>query len=273
MNNFSRLNKIEQPLSLMISSIKDEAEDVKTFTFRQKIDAVPGQFVMLWIPGKGMKPFGVSSQDEESFSVTVSRVGEFTNILFEKKENEYIGVMGPYGRSFSMAPKNPILVAGGYGTAPLAFLAESLEEKGANVTLIIGAQSQKYITFKDRFKDTSINVVYCTDDGSCGLHGFTTDALKDLLQKHKCDFIYTVGPEIMMKKVIEISDEHEINCEASIERYMKCGFGVCGQCSVDSTGENICTNGPVYDKEYIKEKITEFASYKRDETGKKINFL
>ncbi len=272
MNKTSILSKTEQPTALKISSIKEEAEDIKTFTFNHKINAVPGQFVMLWIPRKGMKPFGISRLDEKSFSVTVCNVGEFTNLLFEKKESDYLGVTGPYGNGFSTGKKNPVLVAGGYGAAPLAFLAETLEKEGSTITIVMGAKTQNNLAFTKRFNDTSIKVVYCTDDGSCGLHGFTTDVLKDILTREKCDFIYTVGPEIMMKKVIEISDEHGIGCEASIERYMKCGFGICGQCCVDSTGERICTDGPVYDKNYIKEKITEFGKYKRNVTGKKSGF-
>ncbi|MFW6014217.1 MAG: dihydroorotate dehydrogenase electron transfer subunit [Candidatus Nanoarchaeia archaeon] len=271
-NGLNEQNKKEQPKALKINSIKNEAEDVKTFTFKNKIDAVPGQFVMLWIPRIGMKPFGVSGLDEYSFSVTVSRVGNFTSCLFEKKQGEYVGVSGPYGKGFSTKRKNPILVAGGYGSAPLALLAECLEKEGANVTLIIGARNERYITFKDRFKESSINVVYCTDDGSKGIKGFTTDALEEVLKKKECDFIYTVGPEIMMKKVIDISDVHGIDCEASIERYMKCGFGICGQCCVDGTGERLCTNGPVYNKDYIKDKITEFGLYKRDVTGRLSSF-
>lgn len=269
MSKYSHL-PVEQPRIMKIDSITDEAEGIKTFTFKEKFNSSPGQFVMLWIPRLNMKPFGVSYMDEEKFSVTVSNVGEFTNELFKKKEGEIIGIQGPYGTGFVMDKKNTVLVAGGYGTAPLAFLAEELEKSGANVTLIIGARTKSQLVYTNRFKNSKVNAIFCTDDGSFGKKGFTTDALKEVLENDSTiDFVYTVGPEIMMKKVIEITDENNIGCQASLERYMKCGFGVCGQCCVDDSGDRVCKSGPVYEKDYIKKYIKEFGHYKRDGTGKK----
>lgn len=260
--------KNEQPIALKIASIKDEAEDIRTFTFNHEMDALPGQFVMLWIPRKNMKPFGVSYQDKDKFSVTVCKVGEFTEELFKKKVGDYIGIQGPYGRAFSTDKKNVIMVAGGYGAAPLGFLAEYMAEQGAKVHLIIGARTNDMLVYKDRFKDSDVEIIYCTDDGTCGIKGFTTQPLKELLDDEKdIDMVYTVGPEVMMKKVIEITDEHDVDCEASLERYMKCGFGICGQCCVDGSGERVCKTGPIYDKGYIKKYISEFGKYHRDGTG------
>ena len=84
--------------------------------------------------------------------------------------------------------------------------------------------------------------------------------------------IYTCGPEIMMQKVIELSDEYGADCEVSMERYMKCGFGLCGQCCVDGQGLRVCKEGPVFDKEIVK-NAKEFNRYHRDATGKKIKFV
>ncbi len=273
MNNPFKTNNLEQPTAIKIHSIYQETDNIKTFTFRHLINAKPGQFIMVWIPRIGMKPFGISCIDQETFSITVSQVGNFTNELFKKKEGDYVGFMGPYGNGFTTDKKNAILVAGGYGSAPLAFLAEELKKKGTKVTLIIGAKTKDQLTYKKRFANASIKTIFCTDDGSEGEKGYTTDILKEELQKNKPDVIYTVGPEIMMKKVIEIGDEYDIECEASLERYMKCGFGVCGQCCIDDTGERSCKTGPVYNKEYIKKYIKEFGKYKRDGTGKKETFL
>ncbi|MFW6450368.1 MAG: dihydroorotate dehydrogenase electron transfer subunit [Nanoarchaeota archaeon] len=259
----------EQPKIMIIDSVKEEAHGIKTFTFQETINALPGQFIMLWLPRVNMKPFGVSYQDEKSFSVTVSNVGEFTNELFKKGKGDKVGIQGPYGNGFSVDKKNVVLVAGGYGTAPLAFLAEELEKTGVKVRIIIGAKSKEQLVYLERFENTNIKPIFSTDDGSYGQKGFTTDVLKEVLEKDKTvDFVYTVGPEIMMKKVIEITDKYNVGCEASLERYMKCGFGVCGQCCVDETGERVCKTGPVYNKSYIKKYITEFGKYKRDGKGK-----
>ncbi len=273
MENSSNCKNIEQPRVVEIHSIHTEAEGVKTFTFKYPLEALPGQFVMLWIPRIGMKPFGVSYLSEDSFSVTVSEVGNFTKELFKKKEGDYVGFQGPYGNCFSVGKRNPVLVGGGYGSAPLALLAEVLAKEGAQVTFIMGARTKNQISYKDRFNGSGVDTIFCTDDGSEGKKGYTTDLLGEALRSKSFDYIYTVGPEIMMKKVIEISDVHNLECEASLERYMKCGFGVCGQCCVDGTGERVCKTGPVYKKEYIKKNISEFGRYKRGVTGKIENFV
>lgn len=265
------IQKKEQPVSMKITEIIDEAKDIKTFKFKNKISATPGQFILLWIPRVDMKPFGVSYYYEDGFGVTVCRVGKFTEKLFEKKIGDYVGIQGPYGKSFSANAKNAVLVGGGYGTAPLSFLVDELLKKGAKITFIIGAKTKEALIYESRFENSGVNMIYMTDDGSSEKKGFATDALKDAVSQDKnIDMIYTCGPEIMMKKVIEISDENNINCEASLERYMKCGFGICGQCCVDDSGICACKEGPVFTKEFIKKNISEFGKYKRDKTGNKI---
>jgi dihydroorotate dehydrogenase electron transfer subunit len=170
-----------------------------------------------------------------------------------------------------MDARNAVLVAGGYGAAPLAFLAEELVRKKSRVTLVIGAQTEELLVFGNRFKNTKVKVLYCTDDGSAGKKGFVTGALQEVLAKDKTiDMIYACGPEVMMGRVIELSDEYEISCEISLERYMKCGFGVCGQCCVDGSGARVCVEGPVFDKSYVKEHIIEFGRHKRDGTGTRV---
>jgi dihydroorotate dehydrogenase electron transfer subunit len=292
--------KIEQPAAMKIRKIIDEAKDIRTFVFSRGEDildekgyrerhfsehniftAVPGQFVMLWLPEVDMKPFGISHQDYSYFSLTICKVGPFTEKLFLKKVGDYVGIQGPHGTGFSTNCKNAVLVAGGYGVAPLAFLADELSKSGADVKFIIGAKTKESVLFQDRFKNSKVQILYTTDDGSFGEKGYATDALRRILEKNQkenigkdqsssIDMIYTCGPEIMMKKVIEISDEFNIDCQASLERYMKCGFGICGQCCCDGSGVRICTSGPAFSKEFIKKNISEFGNYKRDGTGKKI---
>ncbi|MBT3721730.1 hypothetical protein HN789_06310 [archaeon] len=120
----------------------------------------------------------------------------------------------------------------------------------------------------DKEYHDSIKRHYCTDDGSFEFSGFTTNKLKEVLNNSNIDIVYTVGPEIMMKKVVEICDEFKVDCQLSLERYMKCGYGICGSCCVDPMGIRMCVEGPCIDKETAK-KVTEFGKYHRDGSGKK----
>ncbi len=264
------MSRIEQPVATEIIKVRDEAKDIKTFFFKGKMQAKPGQFILLWIPGMDEKPFGVSYQDEEMFAATVCKVGKFTEALFGKKAGDKVGVRGPYGSWFQIKGKEIALVAGGYGIAPLSFLSDEAIKAGIKVNFITGARTKELLVNCDK-NSKLCELSYTTDDGSFGQKGYTTDALRTILQSGKVDCIYTVGPEKMMKKVMELSDEYNVDCQLSLERYMKCGFGVCGQCCVDDLGIRMCKEGPVLPKETVK-KIKEFGVYHRDSTGKKNDY-
>ncbi|UCD02894.1 MAG: dihydroorotate dehydrogenase electron transfer subunit, partial [Candidatus Aenigmatarchaeota archaeon] len=120
----------ERPVMYRIDSIAEEAQDTRSFWFSGNINAAPGQFVMLWIPGTGQKPFGISYQESGRFALTIREVGEFTKRLFRMKAGDRVGIQGPYGRGFSGHGKKVALVGGGYGTAPLALLADAMSSRG-----------------------------------------------------------------------------------------------------------------------------------------------
>lgn len=262
--------KSEQPRMLRIERIVDEARDLKSFVFNHNLKAEPGQFVVLWIPGLDEKPFGVCFQDKNRFAITVSKVGPFTEQMHKLKEGDFVGIRGPYGNGFKIEGKHIVIVGGGYGSAPLAFLADEAHKKGGiEVDFIIGAKTKDYLLYEERMKRAGIKMHICTDDGSYGFKGFTTDVLKRLLAERDVDKVYACGPEIMMRFVIDNCDKHHVPCEVSLERYMKCGFGVCGQCCVDPLGIRMCKEGPVISGELAKQ-ITEFSKYKRDACGKKV---
>ncbi len=259
----------EKPSMYDIQDIVKEALDINTFWFKGEIDAKPGQFVMLWIPGAGLKPFGISYLKKGRFAVTVRKVGPFTEKMFRNKAGDSVGIQGPYGRAFSCKGKKVALVGGGYGTAPMGLLAEEMAAKGSKVFLSTGAATKLYLIFKDRFKDGNINAMFSTDDGSFGHHGFCTDCLSGLITSEGVDRVYSCGPEVMMREVSRICSEHKVPAEFSLERYLKCGFGVCGSCSLDGTGWRVCKEGPVFTLEELQ-RITEFGSYKRDGSGRRI---
>ena len=112
------------------------------------------------------------------------------------------------------------------------------------------------------------NIYPCTDDGSFGFEGFATDCTVDLLKDSTYDYAFVCGPEIMMKGIFDILEDAKIPAQYSLERYMKCALGVCGQCCVDSEGWRICVEGPVFENDKIT-LITEFGKYRRDAYGVK----
>ena len=247
----------ELPEIVKIKKIVRENPYMKTFIFDKNTEARPGQFVMVWIPRLDEKPFSLSYIGNET-GITAEKKGKFTERLFSMKEGDKIGIRGPYGRGF--VPKaNACVVAGGCGIAPLSPLIEKLE----NPVVILGARSKDRLLFLKRFPNAKIT----TDDGSFGEKGFTTDVLEKVLENKKFGTVYTCGPEIMMKKVFEICESKGIECQASLERFMKCGLGVCGQCEVN--GFRVCKDGPVFFSEQIRE-MKGFGKEARLKSGEKV---
>ena len=118
-------------------------------------------------------------------------------------------------------------------------------------------------------KHSKIKTYPATDDGSFGFKGYTTQVLEDLLKNNKIDIVYTCGPELMMKFILDICEKFNIQCELSLERFMKCGIGACGQCCVDNGGKTVCKDGPVFQGNVIK-NMHEFGKYHRTKSGRKV---
>ncbi len=222
---------------------------------------------MVWVPRSDEKPLAVSFVNP--LGITVEKVGNFTTQMFQMYEGDKLGIRGPYGHGFELKGKKICLVSGGCGIIPLSLLAEKAKQEGFQITSIVGAKSKDDLFFLERMKESCSKVIITTDDGSFGKGGFASDVFENLVKKESFDCIYTCGPEIMMKKVFEICEEHEIECQASLERYMKCGFGLCGQCCIDNV--LVCKDGPVFNSEQLR-KLTEFGKFKRDKSGSKIYF-
>lgn len=263
--------RVDLPQMKRIEKIMEEAKGIRSFVFKGDLGSKPGQFVMMWIPGMDAKPMSVSYDDGQKFVITLSGVGPFSKKVYAMKAGEQIGIMGPYGTWFSMKGENVVMVGGGYGSGPLTFLAEERKKVGKESHLIIGARTKDLILFRNRTKKAGIKTYYSTNDGSFGFKGFNTELLEEFVTKNHIDRVLTCGPELMMKRALDICLEHEVPCEVSIERYMKCGIGICGTCCVDPLGIRMCVEGPVVDGETAK-KVFEFGKYHRDKYGIKHEF-
>ena len=261
--------KYDKPLALQIKKIITESSRVKTFVFDFDFPGEPGQFVMTWIPGFDEKPFGIIKKDGEGFMISVAAVGESTKAMHLMEEGDLLGFRGPYGSTFTMPEKGQTiaLIAGGYGIVPLSYLAQEALKKEAKVHVYLGARNKDELLFRTWMEKIGVQCHFSTDDGSEGYNGFNTDLFAKEITELKPDRVYTVGPEIMEMKIANTCYENNIPFEVSLERYMKCGFGLCGQCSVDPTGWRMCVEGPVIDGEKLKQ-ITEFGKYHRTASGK-----
>jgi len=253
------------PEIVKILEVRVETPTVRTFVLDKKIRANPGQFAMFWIPEVDEKPFSFSKLNG-NLEITVKEVGPFTKSLFSLGEGDLVGIRGPYGNGyFRIKGERICIVAGGVGLAPLMPLIDEILRENKDLMVIHGAVTEKELLWMDKLRSKKIDLLTATDDGTYGEKGSVCDILENLITKKRFDQIYTCGPEPMMKRVADISLREGIPCQLSLERYMKCGVGICGQCCIDPSGLRICRDGPVFTARELRG--TEFGRYKRDASG------
>lgn len=129
-----------------------------------------------------------------------------------------------------------------------------------------GARSRDELTFLDRAKRAG-PVHLATDDGTVGHHGFVTEVAKSLMNAQPFDMVLTCGPEVMMKLVVDAANGHGLPVQASLERYMKCGIGICDACAFDD--RLVCYDGPVFWGHELA-RSTDFGRWRRDITGRRV---
>lgn len=224
---------------------------------------------MVWIPGVDEIPMGLSSIGEV-MGITVHRVGDATERMHTLEVGDKIGIRGPYGKGFAVQGRDLLVVGGGTGIASLMPAVELTVSQNRKVDVAIGAQTKEELLFAERAEKSGANLELATDDGSEGFKGFVSELAGNFLKERKYDQILTCGPEAMMKKVIELGMEHNIKTQVSLERFMRCGIGVCGSCAFD--GLRICKDGPVFDSEEIYKK-GDFNKHRRDPSGKRIPLI
>lgn len=224
---------------------RKESKDVHTFRFDKTIEAQPGQFVMVWLPGIDEKPFSLSYDD----GFTFKEVGSFTKELSKLKRGDTLNIRGPYGRGFPFRHKPLTVIAGGMGGAPLNLLVEkafwSDDYPFSDITILYGGKTKNDILFWDEIEHAGGRDILriATEDGSLGHKGLVTD----LIEPDKNQMYAVCGPERMLKAVAEKIYSKTKNAEdihLCLERYMKCGEGICGTCSCD--GYRVCRDGPVF---------------------------
>ncbi len=249
------------PAGARIVDVQRETPSISTIRFDRSFSFVPGQFVMVWVPGVDEVPMALSSAD----SITVQNVGEATAALTAMSPGDLVGIRGPFGTGFPLT-RGTLAIAGGLGAAPLLPLAEA----GYVDTFIIGAKTAGDLLFVDRLSKCG-PVRIMTDDGTAGTKGFAVQGLEGL-DLSGYPMIAVCGPELMMASVLGRlrASGRAGDSWFSLHRYMKCGCGVCGSCCIDPTGARVCREGPVFSGTELEG--TEFGRYHRDGSGRKRPF-
>ncbi|OGJ57537.1 hypothetical protein A2881_03775 [Candidatus Peribacteria bacterium RIFCSPHIGHO2_01_FULL_55_13] len=276
------------PKTYRIKAIQQETDMVRTFTFDGSLGARPGQFVMLWLPGVDEKPFSVAFDNGAETKITFFAVGPMSEALARCSVGDLVGLRGPFGTCYEWKPGQHIaLVAGGYGAAPMYFVAAETVHHGCTLEVFVGARSKEHLLYLKELESLPhVSLHVATNDGSEGFKGFNVQQLEKMLEavqkKRKnekgkmkntdpIDQVFACGPEMMLKAVSELTAKYKIPSQLSLERYMKCGYGICGNCVVDPLGIRLCTEGPVVKNDACV-KIEEFGKYHRDALGKKHTF-
>ena len=259
-------SKFQVMKPLRVKNIITESYKAKTIFFEEKIsDYKPGQFIMLWLPDVDEKPFTLSYYGKKT-GLTFEIKGKFTKALSKIKKGDKLFYRGPFGKPYTISKaknkgKNVCIIAGGLGFASISTLADELK----NADIVYGTRTKKELIFSGRY--TGERFYVCSDDGSFGFHGFTTQMFEQLLKGKKYNVVYCCGPEVMMNAVLDICNRNKIYCECSLERFMYCGVGICSSCVCD--GQRVCKDGPVFNNKELA-AMKDFGKYALLKSGRKV---
>ncbi len=242
------------PRPATITAVHRENYRTHTLVLDARLEEViPGQFVMAWLPRFDEKPFSLVDADPVTLMITA--VGPFTRLVHTLAPGDRLWIRGPFGRGFRPARTGEriALVAGGYGVAPLLWLARTVGPQAGHRIAVLGARTRDDLLYLDRFLALAeeataqghapLQVIPTTEDGSFGQPGKVTDALRPLLAGGHVDRIAACGPHGMLAALEEMAAHYRVEAELSWEAYMRCAMGLCGAC--EHRGALLCLDGPV----------------------------
>ncbi|MBN2310683.1 MAG: NADPH-dependent glutamate synthase [Candidatus Hydrogenedentes bacterium] len=240
--------------------------------------AKPGNFVLVRGDERGERiPLTIADSDADKGTITLvmQEIGKGTTKLGALNEGDgLLDVVGPLGkdREIPEGGKTICCVAGGLGVAPMYPQTKACHAAGNRVISIIGARNKSLMFWQDRMEAVSDEVLYSTDDGSFGHHGFATQLLDGLIEKgEKIDEVIAIGPVPHMKAVADCCKKHGVPVVVSLNPIMVDGTGMCGGCRVTVAGETkyACVDGPEFDGAAVDfdELIARQNAYKRIESG------
>ena len=209
----------------------------------------PGQFVNIKLDGFYLRrPISVCDVDGDVLTIIYKAVGSGTEAMSKMTESTKLLTLTGLGNGYDLSTSGdaPLLIGGGAGVPPMYLLCKKLLAEGKKPTVILGFGSCDEVFYEDKFAALGVRVLVTTNDGSYGIPGFVTDAMKTL----DYTYFYTCGPEPMLKAIY---NESKTEGQLSFEERMGCGFGACMGCSCKTKYGNkrICRDGPVLVKEEV----------------------
>lgn len=219
-------------------------KDIALLTFDRKVNVQAGEFLYLWLPGLGEKPF--SALVDDPFTLAVIDVGHFTHALMDLPPGSEAYVRGPHGVPVAPPEDARIMaVAGGTGLAAVYQIARDF----GNAEIFVGAREGERLYFLEECAEVA-ELHVATDDGSHGFHGRVTELLRERLAAMSKDELantvfYNCGPEPMVRAAIAVQREFvsEPQILSAVDYLTKCGVGICGACATPD-GRRICVDGP-----------------------------
>ena len=240
-----------------VAELTPLTKDVYSMTLKGECSDIErsGRFINITVPGFYLRrPISISSWNEKELTIVFRVVGGGTAELAAMEEGTKLDVLMPLGNGFDISSlgdyvRNPVITGGGIGVPPMYGLAKEMVEKGISPDVILGFNTADEIIMADDFRELGIEPVITTVDGSAGIKGFVTDAMKDKAY----DYAFACGPAPMLKAVYDIVPDGQFSFEAR----MACGFGACMGCTMETvTGyKRVCKDGPIFYKEEIKWQI------------------
>lgn len=219
--------------------------------------ALPGQFIQMKIEGDDYpllrRPISLYDVTADSIVLYIKRAGMLTRRMADLIPGSMIDFIGPLGTPFTtngLEGRTPVLVGGGIGIAPVAFLAKQLEAEGVFYQSLLGYKTMPY--GEEAFRSDSLTVHVESIQ-----QGYVTDVLQELFIKNQQLYLFACGPTPMLKTVKRLATQYHVPAQISLEERMACGVGACVGCSVRCTDglsfsyKRVCKEGPVFKAEEV----------------------
>lgn len=215
--------------------------------------AQAGQFAHILVPGKQLRrPISICDVQEDALRLVFEVKGEGTEIMAAMQTGTYVDILAPLGTGFQIDQnKRYCFIGGGIGVPPMLYAAK----QSKNPMVITGFRNKDLVILQEDFTSIGAELYLTTDDGSCSIHGFVTDVLKEKI--HEADEVCACGPWPMLRAIADICRQENKPCQVSLEERMGCGVGACLVCACkvrrNGTEEylHVCKDGPVFHAEEV----------------------